>query len=196
MQTSGLILLAGGASSRLQQAKQALPYKGTSLLLHSLQAARAVPASAIVVVLGAYTNVEIPEQDNLHVVANPDWKEGLASSIRCGLAALLAAAPACEQVILMVCDQPYVSPALLLELVDASRRENKSIAACTYKDATGTPVLFHRSYFGALASLQGDEGAKKIVRQNMHSVACVPFPGGEIDIDTPDDYQALLSSGQ
>ena len=58
----------------------------------------------------------------------------------------------------------------------------------------GPPALFHKKYFRELAKLNGDVGAKNIIRQNINDVATVSFPEGKIDIDTQEDYDALKNS--
>ena len=84
------------------------------------------------------------------MVINGDWQEGMASSIRCGINAIVEADPDTEGVILMVCDQPYVSAALLNDLIDAHRKTSKQIVACSYEDSFGPPVFFHRTIFDEL----------------------------------------------
>lgn len=192
MLSCGLILLAAGASRRLQQAKQLLPYQGTTLLQHSIQTALAASVDPVIVVSWPGADLPMPENERLQLAFNYHHEEGLASSIRCGINALLKKQPPAEGVILMVCDQPYVTAGLLNNLLAACAEQNKQIAACSYKNTIGTPVLFTRSYFSKLVSLKGDEGAKRIVKQHMDQVAVVPFPKGEIDIDTMEDYESLL----
>lgn len=192
MLSCGLILLAAGASRRLQQAKQLLPYQGTTLLHHSIQTALAAPVHPIVVVSFPGAEMPVSESERLHMVYNYNPEEGLASSIRCGLAALLKIDPQIEAAILMVCDQPYVTAGLLNSLLAGCSEADKEIAACSYKNTLGTPVLFKRTYFSKLAALKGDEGAKRIVQQHPGHVAIVSFPQGEIDIDTMEDYEGLL----
>ena len=191
----GLILLAAGASTRLQQPKQLLPYQDKNLLQHSIQTALAAPVSFVMVVSGAYAGPVLePHDDRLEFVANSDWKEGMGSSIRCGLSVFLTNHPETERIILMVCDQPFVSATLLQDLVEKSTKENKHIVACSYGNTIGTPVLFTKKFFSRLAGLKGDEGAKKIVLENMDQTVVIPFPEGEIDIDTMQDYENLVQN--
>ena len=192
MLSCGLIILAAGASRRLQQAKQWLPYQGTTLLQHSIQTALSASVHPVIVVSAPGAEVAVAENERLHWVINYNREEGLASSIRCGIAALLNREPSVESAILMVCDQPFVSTGLLNSLLTACGREDKEIAACSYKNTIGTPVLFKKSFFPHLAALKGDEGAKRIIQQHMDQAAIVPFPKGEIDIDTMEDYKGLL----
>ncbi|MBE7170665.1 MAG: nucleotidyltransferase family protein [Williamsia sp.] len=192
MLSCGLILLAAGASRRLQQAKQLLPYQGTTLLHHSIQTALSASVHPVIVVAVPGSDATVPEDDRLRLAFNYNREEGLASSIRCGVTALLNKAPETEAAILMVCDQPFVTPGLLNSLQAACEQQNKQIAACSYKNTLGTPVFFKRSFFNQLMALKGDEGAKRIIQKNQDQTAIVPFPKGEIDIDTMEDYETLL----
>lgn len=108
-------MLAAGASSRLGKPKQLLPYKGTTLLKHAVQLAVDATLKPIVVVKGANAdllNKEI-EESQATIVMNAAWEEGMASSIRIGLQKMLELEPAINSVIMMVCDQPYVTVKLL-----------------------------------------------------------------------------------
>jgi molybdenum cofactor cytidylyltransferase len=132
------------------------------------------------------------QNEDIHLVFNEEWSEGIASSIRSGIMALREADPSADGVILAVCDQPHITADLLNELITTQVKTGLPIVASAYEGATGTPVLFHRSMFPELMTLKGDIGAKKLIHQYADSVATVPFPGGGMDIDTDADYKALL----
>src|SRR5688572_7308214 len=110
----GVVLLAAGTSSRLGTPKQLLRYNSQTLLKHSLQMATSSNAHPVVVVLGAFAETIAKETSigAVHVVVNADWPEGMASSIRTGVKALLETDPDVEALILMVCDQPFVTDSL------------------------------------------------------------------------------------
>ena len=188
-----IVILAAGKSSRLGSPKQLLPFKGKSLLRHAASAALQTVMRPVIVVVGANSDVIKKEMEGMKVelVENEEWPEGMASSIRCGLQALPDIAPAADGVIIMVCDQPFVSASLLGELITAQKDRVKKIVACKYTNTIGPPVFFHKSFFPELLELKGDEGAKKIIVQHMDDVATVLFPGGDIDIDTAAEYEAL-----
>lgn len=96
-----------------------------------------------------------------------------------------------DAVIFIACDQPYITPELLQELMDAYQDSRKDIVASSYAGTAGIPALFGKPFFDWLLALKGDEGAKKIIMQNPDGVAVVDFPQGNIDIDTQADYQEL-----
>lgn len=190
---TGIIILAAGASLRLGRAKQRLAYKGTTLLKHAIDAATNAAIGPVVVVVGANEKEVLTDinKDEVLIVHNPAWKEGMASSIHAGITSLTSQYPDLKDVILMVCDQPFVDSTLLKTLVDTKRESNKPIVACSYKETIGVPALFDKSFFPELLSLTGDEGGKRVLLNNSEHIASVPFPGGSIDIDTESDYQSL-----
>ncbi|HEU4903361.1 MAG TPA: nucleotidyltransferase family protein [Flavisolibacter sp.] len=189
----GIIILAAGASSRLGRPKQLLPYNNKTLLQHTLQTAQASIAQPVVIVLGADAEKVQNEitGNNVYKVMNAEWKEGMASSIRCGLKALAEVSPAAEGVILMVCDQPFVTASILNDLIAAHQKTGKPVVACGYKDTFGPPVFFHNSLFSELLELKGDIGARGVVRQHVDAVEVIPFPDGTFDVDTEADYERI-----
>ena len=194
----GIILLAAGASSRLGKPKQLLTYNDKTLLQHSLQIAIATEIQSIVIVLGANSDLlsESLENQKIRTVINEGWSEGMASSIRCGMEALLNTAPALDGVIIMVCDQPFVTSKLLTDLVEKHQLTGKPIIASKYNSTLGTPALFDTTIFALLRLLKGDSGAKKMMQANPDWVESVDFPLGEFDIDTNGDYDLLMKRTQ
>lgn len=190
----GIVILAAGGSSRLGQAKQLLPYQGSTLAGHAALTALATGLHPVVVVLGDRAEEIKKELEGLaiHLVVNEHWQEGMAGTLKKGLDAALELDPALEAVIFMVCDQPLVSPALLLRLLGTHEEHWKPIVASRYQENLGTPALFAHSVFPALRELIGDTGARKLIRDYGEAVSEVDFPGGHIDIDTKQDYESFL----
>jgi molybdenum cofactor cytidylyltransferase len=188
-----IIILAAGASTRLGRPKQLLPWQGKTLLQHAVQSALAITTQPVVVT-GANADQLVAGliQHQVQVVFNPEWQQGIASSIHCGLQALLNRTPTPDQVIFMVCDQPFVTDGLLLELINERQNTRKSIIASAYGGTLGIPALFDKSMFSQLLDLQGDTGAKKLIQQNADEVAVVNFPEGNIDVDTMGEYEELI----
>lgn len=190
MKKYGIIILAAGGSTRMGVIKQLLPYNGKTLIQHAVDTAQGTLSQPVVVVTGARNDIFEPD-NSVYMTHNAAWQEGIASSIRSGLNAILKIEPGLDAVIFLVCDQPHISANLLKELIDAHEVGGKTIVASAYADTVGIPALFHKSFFETLQQLKGDEGAKRIIMQNPESVAVVDFPRGDIDIDTAADYQAL-----
>ncbi|HZY40262.1 MAG TPA: nucleotidyltransferase family protein [Mucilaginibacter sp.] len=189
---TGIIILAAGSSSRLGQPKQNLVYKGKTLLQRTIETAMASIGDLVIVVLGANEEVIGPTLTgyNVTIIQNPDWSEGMASSIRTGLQSVLQLNQRVNSVILMLCDQPFVDTYIVNMLVAAKTKEG--ICACEYNDIIGPPVLFDAVYFDELLALTGSEGAKKVIRNHAEKVKRIPFDLAGIDIDTPADYKNLV----
>ena len=188
----GLIILAAGASTRLGTPKQLLPFRGRSLLVHAYETALASVCRPVIVVVGAQAQrmrtvmQDLPAQ----VVENAAWSEGMGSSIRAGMAAAQDY-KGLEAVVLMVCDQPLLTPQVIDSLVQTHRATGKDIVASHYADTVGVPALFGASLFHELSELSGTEGAKRLLARYPDAVASVPFAGGSVDIDTAQDYAQL-----
>ncbi|MFC6998861.1 nucleotidyltransferase family protein [Rufibacter roseus] len=189
----GVIILAAGASTRLGQPKQNLMYLGQTLLQRAVSAAAGIKEGTVLVVSGANSQAVLPQLESLpvHHVHNPEWATGMGSSIWTGVQELLNLAPTVSGVILMLCDQPFVSAEILQQLLQAQQHTGKGIVACAYQNTLGAPVLFTRPFFSELKQLQGQDGAKKLLKQHAEEVAAVPFELGAIDIDTPQEFAAL-----
>ena len=194
----GIILLAGGESSRLGRPKQLLAYNGQTLLRYSLQVALDSYAQPVIAVLGSDADKMKKETNDpgVQVVVNTEWQEGMASSIRCGIKAVTETSPTVKGVIIMVCDQPFVTFRLLNELITAHQKTGKPIVACGYENTFGPPVLFHQSLFNELLQLKGDIGARGIIKQHANEVEVVPFPDGAYDIDTEADYEKVKHNSE
>ncbi len=190
----GLIILAAGSSARLGQPKQLLMYKGESLIRRAVHAGIDAHCTPIVVVLGAHFEEIKPEieAESAHIAYNPYWQEGIASSIRIGVSELRKKNIDIEETIIMLCDQPMADATLFKNMMLEKRKTGKGIVSCSYNDTIGVPVLYHKTYFGELLALKGDDGAKKILIRHRNEVGTIPFPGGAIDIDTMNDYKDML----
>jgi molybdenum cofactor cytidylyltransferase len=189
-----IIILAAGRSSRLGSPKQLLSYQGKNLLQHTIDIATESNIGPILVVLGS----ELEKIESslapaaLTVVKNPNWESGMASSVVYGISKLNNLHPETEAVILMVCDQPFVNTNLLEDLVRKHEESGCSIVASSYENINGTPVLFHKEHFNELSMLNGDYGAKFLVKKYAESLQTISFEKGGIDIDTIEDYINLM----
>lgn len=100
-----------------------------------------------------------------------------------------------DQIVLMLCDQPFVDGRLLSQLISAQQESSKDMVACSYGDSVGVPALLGRKFFPSLLEMDDAEGAKKMFQNNPEDLAVVPFELGNIDIDTADDYRRLMGHG-
>ncbi len=191
---SGLILGAG-ASQRFGEPKQLLPFADTTLLGWVVrQTQRAASLDEVVVVLGRSAD-EIRERvdfGNAHVVENLVFAEGCASSYRAGIAALDSHSDA---IMIILGDQPGITPEIITRLADEWRRSEAPIALCSYQGRKGHPMIFARSLFDQLETLHGDKAAWKLVDAHANTMLEVdlslPVPE---DINTREDFERITSA--
>ena len=188
---TGLVLAAGG-SKRLGRPKQLLPFGEATLLDHTLATARACDLDQLVCVLGggAAPIREAVDLSGADVVVNEHFGAGCSSSIA---AALGVVDPRSHVLVLLLGDQPGVTPATVATLL--AGRGDAPLAACRYDDGRGHPLAFARSTFADLGALHGDKGVWKLLERRASEVVDVPVAGPiPLDVDTWEDYQAVLSA--
>jgi molybdenum cofactor cytidylyltransferase len=195
VQHCAIAILAAGQSKRLGTPKQLLMYEGNTLINRLINIVKHAGDFPITLVLGAYADQIISQlsTDKLNVVMNPHWEEGMGSSIRLAVQHIMEHSPDVDSIMILVCDQPFISATHIHGILDMQHHTGKPIVASYYDGTAGTPALFHKDTFVALLSLQGDSGAKKFINTKMFEVAKMPFERGRIDIDTQDDYMELFS---
>lgn len=194
MKNTGIILLAAGNSSRMGSPKQLLMYHGKTFLERIIDTALEIfDPNHIVLVLGArhYEISSVIKNKNIHIVINENWKSGLASSIQVGMKTISVLFPEMEGCFISVCDQPYLTGDLFSKMLQLKETSEKEIVVAKYADTLGVPALFSKKYFKQLMELTGEQGAKKIIQQNMNDVESFEFEKGAVDIDTPSDYTHL-----
>jgi molybdenum cofactor cytidylyltransferase len=191
----GIIILAAGESRRLGNPKQLLSFDGNTLLARVAKTACESMICPVIAVLGAHAEKIRPTLNipGLNVVYNDNWQEGMASSLRTGLTSMMELYPQVDGIIILVCDQPYLSHDLIKALIEAQRDAGLPAAAAAYNGKLGTPALFHKSLFSALLLLSGDTGARKMLEGMRENVVEVDFDMGDVDIDTQADYERLLN---
>lgn len=192
----GAVILAAGSSSRMGSPKQILRFRGESLLRRAARAALGAGCFPVIVVTGAHAELSRRELDGLDVreALNPSWETGMASSIRAGVEDLIRADSDLGAAVFLLCDQPHVTAGVLSDLVAAHRTTGKPIIASTYGGSFGVPALFSRSLFAELARLEGGEGAKQVIKRYASEAHFLPFRGGEVDVDTRDDFSRLIAT--
>jgi molybdenum cofactor cytidylyltransferase len=169
-----------------------LAYGDRTLLDHTLDTARACGFDQLVVPIGGAAG-EVRERvdfSGAEVVVNTAFGSGCSSSIA---AALGAVDPRCDVLVLMLGDQPGVTPATVRALLDG--RGDAPLAVCRYDDGCGHPLAFDRTVFDQLTDLHGDKGVWRLLDQRAAEVTEVRIPGPiPLDVDTPEDYQAVLAA--
>jgi len=194
MKNTGIILLAAGNSTRMGSAKQLLLYQNKTLLERTIDTALEVfDTNQIILVLGAhYDDIAFSIRNkDIPTIVNKEWDSGMASSITSGLITLSARYPEMEKCFISVCDQPYLTSQVFLEMFQLYKTSGRGIVTAKYADTLGVPALFSKNYFEELMTITGEQGAKKIIQQHREDAETFGFEDGAIDIDTPSDYDNL-----
>lgn len=189
------VILAAGSSSRLGRPKQLLDIFGEPLLRHVVRNAVASRLSEVVLVLG-HESIKIAAAVGdlrQRVVVNSDYREGQSTSLRVGLSAV---DPSASAVIFLLGDQPQVTPDIIDTLISRYDQTHSPIVMPTYGGTPANPVLFGADLFAELATVSGDEGARAVIKRHRSEVTHVPvsLSNPPQDVDTEDDYAALLQS--
>ena len=188
------IVLAAGAARRMRGRDKLLEeVAGRPVLRAVAEAARASRASPVAVVLPPDAPARAAALAGLDVTAveAADWAEGMAASIRAGLAAV---ADRADAVVILLADMPEVGAAEIDRLIAAfDPAEGREIVRAVSADGTpGHPVLFGRRFFEALRGLSGDQGGRSILAEAADFVVAVPTRGRAalVDLDTPEAWAA------
>nr|WSX49082.1 nucleotidyltransferase family protein [Streptomyces sp. NBC_00974] len=190
---AGLLLAAGGGRRLGGRPKALLPYRGRPLVENAVRVLREAGCGPLHVVLGA-SAAEVRERADLSgcvVSDNPDWAEGMGSSLRVGLASLAGTGASAALVSLV--DQPGIG-AEAVARVRLAYRSPASLVAAAYDGERGHPVLFGSDRWpDIVATATGDKGAR--VHMSAHAGELTLIECGDIaeafDIDTPPDLARL-----
>ena len=193
------VILAAGASSRFHGAKMLAKVKGNqSLLARSIASLNKVTATAGIkapaVVLGAHLNDEIMAiTATSHQIINPDWQQGLSSSVK--HASQYAIEQEADALLLVLADQVAIDVDDYLHLIE--RYQQNGLTSCAfYRQDVGVPAIFLAKDFAVLMSIDGDKGAKSILKQHdkNNSLNIIPMEQAQFDIDTPADLARWLDN--
>ncbi|RYE20871.1 MAG: nucleotidyltransferase family protein [Sphingobacteriaceae bacterium] len=192
---TAVIILAAGSSSRLGKPKQLLEYQQETLIKHAVKTALLI--SKTVIVVTGFLHEEIIEELKtleLQIVHNPDWQEGMGSSIQTGIKYLqqLKSVKQINSAMILLSDQPLISAEHLQKLRSQFYLDKRSIAATGYAETEGVPAVFHKKLFPVLQNLPGNRGAQWLFKKYPDQLTIVPFEGAAIDVDTKEDYLRLL----
>lgn len=180
------VILAGGESRRMGLPKLALELEGRTLLARAVATTLQV-TPYVVVVVGAYAELyaTLARAAGAKVIVNPDWNEGLASSLRAGIKSLPEEADAA---LILLGDQPLVTAEHFEKMLNVYRSSASTLVFSSYSGVCGAPTLLDRSLFGAVQTLRGDTGARAL--QGRAQVAEVKLREA-FDVDTPEDAARL-----
>jgi molybdenum cofactor cytidylyltransferase len=189
------IVLAAGESRRMGETKQLLDVGGKPLLQHILDGIRQTKVDEVILVLGhkaerIQKKVSAP---GAKVVLNPDYRQGMITSIRQGLEAL---DPRSDAFFIVLGDQPGIEPKVYNLLIQEfqTRFPRKTIILPTHKGRRGHPALFSTKHRPEALRIEGDRGFRKVLEKYPQEVFLVELESESIvnDLDTPQDYQNFI----
>jgi molybdenum cofactor cytidylyltransferase len=186
-------LLAAGKGSRFgTQPKLTAELGGRAVVAWALDAARASGFSPVVLVLGREADAVLGaagDTADLVVVHNERWERGIASSLQAAIGALTPV-PAVDAVVVGLGDQPGVGPEAYMR-VGAAYDSGARLAVATYGGVRANPVLLARDHWDEALGLEGDEGARVLMRRRAVTEVPCDGTGEPTDVDTPHDLAAL-----
>lgn len=185
------IILAAGRATRLGGQKLLLPVGDRSMLRRVVDAATGSAVAEVIVVVGSHAqNIAGTLRDlPLCIVENPDFAQGMSTSLRAGLR---AARSDCEAVIFLLGDQPFVTPAVVDALIARFADTGASVVRPVIYGREAHPMLMAAGLFPEILEQEGDVGGRDVVRRHRNELELVPLDDSRlaVDIDTPDDYEA------
>ncbi|MEV5128447.1 nucleotidyltransferase family protein [Streptomyces decoyicus] len=190
---AGLLLAAGGGRRLGGRPKALLDHRGRPLVEHAARALRDGGCHPVHIVLGAAADSvrERAELSAYGISENPDWAQGMGSSLRVGLAAL--ADSGADAVVVSLVDQPGIGAAAVARVV-AAYAGGSSLVSAAYDGRRGHPVLFGAGRWADIAaSAEGDRGARAYLRRHADDLTLVECSdiAEPYDIDTPEDLRRL-----
>ena len=185
-----VVILAAGASQRLGQPKQLVQYRGKSLIQRAIQSAESLSPHEILVITGADSQAVQAEVEhtNAGCVYNPDWSNGMGTSIAKGAQSVDDKS---QGVMVLLCDQWRILPEDLQLLVEKWCSAPGQIICSATKDRCGPPVIFPASCLTELSALTGSHGAHSIIDRHRDLVSRVTIKNAAFDLDTPLQLKAL-----
>ncbi|MFJ3952040.1 NTP transferase domain-containing protein [Streptomyces libani] len=190
---AGLLLAAGGGRRLGGRPKALLDHRGRPLVEHAARALRDGGCRPVHIVLGAAAAAvrERAELAAYGLSENPDWAQGMGSSLRVGLAAL--AESGADAVVVSLVDQPGIGAAAVARVV-AAYEGRASLASAAYGGRRGHPVLFGADHWADIAAgAEGDRGARGYLQRHADALTLVECAdiAEPYDIDTPEDLHRL-----
>lgn len=186
------VILAAGQAKRMGRLKQLLPWGKDTILGKTIDLFQQANTGPIYVVVGSQATAvkEALGERQVVWVHNPDFAQGMSSSLQAGLGALPEET---EAVLLALGDLPLINPDTVRKMVVLFRQGRHPLVVPRYQGRTGHPVLIAKEFFPQLMVLKGDQGARGLLKEKQELVCYleVDDPGICQDIDDPQTYARL-----
>jgi len=189
------IVPAAGMSTRMGRNKLLLAFKGKPLIAQAVDTLLESEVDEVVVVIGHEADKVKAELQGRRVtiVENPNYGQGMSTSIRVGLGAVSSGARA---IMIYLADQPLLEPEDVNRLTRAfaeAREHNKSIVVPFFRGQRGNPVILDASYKEAILDVVGEAGCKRVIKRNPDKVLVVEMETDHVvrDVDRIEDYEGL-----
>lgn len=187
------ILLAAGTSSRMGSNKLLFALDGETVLRRAARTALDGGLSPLLVVLGHEAERAGRELAGLpcQVVINPDYQQGINSSLKSGVAALPAEARAA---MVLLADMPFVTAEMIAGLVERYRASAAPLVISDYAGVNAPPMLYDRALFGELLEMTGEGCGRQVVKRHREEAEVLAWPESALaDLDVPEDYARLTA---
>ncbi|TDT45231.1 molybdenum cofactor cytidylyltransferase [Maribacter spongiicola] len=192
-----VLIMAAGASRRMDGIKQLMPWRDSNFLLETIKTVQNTNAKSLHVVLGSNADFITTqcslEEKNIDIIVNANWENGLGDSIAHGVKILLQQRPALDGVLICLADQPLLSFEYLNSLIAEFIKHPSKIIATNYGKKVGVPALFPKLLFEELSVLKGDFGAKEILNNKSNVIISLDAADQIADVDTSLEYQNLIN---
>ena len=189
------VVLAAGESTRMGRNKLFLEVGGTTLLRGTVERARDAGLDPVIVVLGHEADRAADALTGAphRAVRNADYKAGMHTSFRAGIAAVPDEAPAA---VILLADMPSVTSPMIAALVNRYRESAAPLVISEYGGVHAPPTLYDRSLFSEIRAMEGDGCGKQVVRRHREEAEVLAWPASRMaDLDVPADLERLRASG-
>jgi len=201
------VVLAAGMSTRMGRNKLLLTYRDKPLVVHAVETLLASTVSEIIVVLGhesekvwdqlescAGQGTSGAQKGRVRLVKNPDYRDGLSTSVRTGVQAVC---PEADAIMIYLADQPLLEPADVDRIVEgfaAAKAGNKMIVVPFFKGERGNPVILDASLRDAILGIVGDVGCKGVIKRYPEKVYAIEMENDHVvrDVDDIQAYERLV----
>ncbi|MGH7462388.1 MAG: nucleotidyltransferase family protein [Longimicrobiales bacterium] len=188
------IVLAAGTSTRMGENKLLFDLAGESVVHRAVRVATDGGLDPVFAVLGHQAARVRQELEGLTclIVENPDYANGVNSSLKTGIAAVPASAIAC---VVMLADMPFVTAEMIAALIERYRTSSAPLVISDYDGVNAPPMLYDRVLFPELQTMEGEGCGRVVVRRHRSKAEVLAWPAAALtDLDVPDDYTRVRSA--